>query len=278
MMQKSHGDDFARVRAFGQKGDKGCDGYLKSTGTVFQCYGALNGSKDKVGTLIKKMEGDFAKAQEKLGSIMKSWRMVHNLVDGLPIEAVESLNALESKNPDLEFGFFGPESFQQEIEFLSDAKRTELLGPVATNQDAIEIQVSELKDLINGIIEIANNDNPDHNNICPVPVDKLDANALPNYWKSMIASGWQNAHVVSDYLGNHHDPLIGEIIAHHFNERYRYLKAQHLAPEVIMDTIFLDVIGVGSSSPKRMVAAQALLSYLFESCDIFEDPSVGINS
>ena len=47
VMQRLHGDDLVRVRPFGQKGDKGCDGYLQSTGQVYQCYGALNGNKGK---------------------------------------------------------------------------------------------------------------------------------------------------------------------------------------------------------------------------------------
>jgi hypothetical protein len=60
-MEKLHGDDFIRVRPFGQKGDKGCDGYLLSSGQIFQCYGAVNGDKSKVGYLISKMEEDFGK-------------------------------------------------------------------------------------------------------------------------------------------------------------------------------------------------------------------------
>ena len=91
VMQKLHGDDFIRVRPFGRKGDKGCDGYLQSTGRVYQCYGAVNGDKSKVDYLISKMEEDFAKAKNGIGDIMKEWYMVHNLVDGLPVEAVETL-------------------------------------------------------------------------------------------------------------------------------------------------------------------------------------------
>jgi hypothetical protein len=43
LMGQLHGSDFVRVRAFGKLGDKGCDGYLMTSGQVFQCYGAVNG-------------------------------------------------------------------------------------------------------------------------------------------------------------------------------------------------------------------------------------------
>ena len=106
LMEMVHGSDFVRVRPFGSRGDKGCDGYLKSSGKVFQCYGAINGDKSKVSYLISKMDTDLAKAKAGVSDIMKEWEMVHNLVDGLPIEAVQTLHNMEKDNPHLRFAFF----------------------------------------------------------------------------------------------------------------------------------------------------------------------------
>ena len=41
--------------------------------------------------------------------------MVHNLVDGLPIEAVEQIEALGKSNPEKKFGFIGLEGFQERV-------------------------------------------------------------------------------------------------------------------------------------------------------------------
>lgn len=271
VMEKLHGDDFLRVRPFGSKGDKGCDGYLQSSGQVYQCYGAVNGAKDKVNYLIGKMEEDFEKAKEKLSSIMKEWHMVHNLVDGLPIDAVETLDKLKMANPNIHFGFIGLEGFETRINSLDTAVVGQLLGPVATNEDAQNLHVEELRDLIKGLVDATDKSKPNLEEIVPVPVDKLDANDLPNHWKSIIAGGWQNAHIVVAYIDQHHDPLIGENIAKIFNERYEYLKTQDLEPASIMDALYEFVAGLGSVAPARQVASQALLAHLFESCDIFEN-------
>ena len=271
VMGKLHADDFVRVRAFGKKGDKGCDGYLNSTGQLFQCYGALNGDKSKAAYLISKMEEDFAKAKEHLSDIMKEWHMVHNLVDGLPVNAVETLKKLEKENPLIKFGFVGLEGFEQRIDELKEGQIEELLGPAATNQDAQDLQVSELRDLIQRLVAVTETVDHKLDEIGPVPVDKLDANDLPPYWKTLISGGWQNAHIVADYLDRHHDPLLGETIAELFQERYQYLKAQTLSPAAIMDGLYEFVTGIGSVAPARQVAAQALLAHLFESCDIFEN-------
>jgi len=79
-MEEVFGSDFVRVRAFGQLGDKGCDGYVRSVGRVFQCYGALDGAKEgRVAYLVTKMGDDFDKAMKNIPEIMKEWHMVHKL-------------------------------------------------------------------------------------------------------------------------------------------------------------------------------------------------------
>ena len=278
MMVKVHGDDFVRVRAFGALGDKGCDGYRKSCGEVFACYGALNADSGKVAYLIGKMGSDYAKAVQAIPSIMKEWHMVHNLVDGLPVEAIEKLEELRQADTQRKFGFIGIEGFEQRIFSLDPAKIEDLLGMVATSQDAQNLQPAKVRDLVAAIASAADQVQFDVDAIGPVPVEKLAFNQLPNHWLAFMQSGWQNAHLVDEYLDQHPEPLVGERIAQAFRVRYKYLKDQHLSPSAIMSALYEDVVGIGRVSPARQVAAQALLAFLFESCDIFEDHPVGLTN
>ena len=271
LMGKLHGDDFVRVRPFGSLGDKGCDGYLQSNGQVFQCYGALNADTGKVAYLIGKMGEDYAKAATAIPSIMKEWHMAHNLVDGLPIQAIEKLTELRKANPACKFAFVGMEGFEERLFALPDHHIEDLVGAVATSLDAQNLQASELRDLVAGVAAAADAVQFDVTTIRPVPADKLDLNKLPSHWRSLIAGGWQNAHLVASYLEQHPDPLVGETIAQAFRVKYQYLKAQVLPAGAIMSALYEMVTGPMSVSPARQVAAQALLAYLFESCDIFED-------
>jgi hypothetical protein len=104
-----------------------------------------------------------------------------------------------------------------------------------------------------------------------VPPDKLEFNNLPGHWRTLIAGGWQNADLVATYLNRHPNPIAGEKIAQLFRGRYQYLRAQKLSPGSIMTSLYEMVTGPGTIPPPRQVAAQALLAFLFESCDIFED-------
>jgi hypothetical protein len=115
LMGKRHGDDYVRTRPFGKLGDKGCDGYLQSTGDVFQCYGAINADTGKVDYLIGKMEEDFLKAKTALSGIMKQWHMVHNLVDGLPTEAILKMEEMRQANANIKFGFIGADGFVERL-------------------------------------------------------------------------------------------------------------------------------------------------------------------
>ena len=275
LMEMIHGSEFVRLRAFGALGDKGCDGYLKSSGTVFQCYGAINGAKSKVGYLISKMSADFGKAQNGVSDIMKEWQMVHNLVDGLPIDAVQTLQGMENDNPDLRFAFFGLERFEKVADELTTAQKLELFGPAATTEDELSLQVEELRSLINALVNARENRGPTLTNIEPVSKDKLDTNLLPVYWHDLIFAGWRNAHLVRAYFSAHHDPMHGEHIASMFSVRYDYLKSQKLDSASIMDSLYEFVTGMGTVPPPRQVAAQALLAHLFESCDIFENTLAG---
>jgi hypothetical protein len=132
--------------------------------------------------------------------------------------------------------------------------------------------------LVTGVAEAADELAVNVNEVRPVPVDKLEFNELPSHWRWLIANGWQNADHVEEYLARHHDPLLGERITQVLRDRYQYLKAQDLPPGAIMTSLYEMVTGAatGSITPARQVAAQALLAFLFESCDIFEDDSAKV--
>ncbi len=276
VMEKLHGTDFVRVRAFGRRGDKGCDGYRTSTGEVFQCYGALNGDGSKVDYLVEKVESDFKKASDGL-SIMKEWHMVHNLVDGLPIEGIETIEELKTANPDLTFGYIGKEGFEQRIFSLHPDQIDDLLGMSAMSRETQELQVSELRELVIMVTEAADSMEYNVATIKPVPPDKLEFNELPGHWRAFIANGWQNTHLVQSYFDKHHDPRIGETVAQILRVRYQYLKSQNLKPGAIMASLHEFVAGIGNVSIQRQVATQALLAHFFESCDIFEDEPAAVS-
>ena len=277
VMGHIHGSDFVRVRAYGSLGDKGCDGYLQATGQLFQCYGALNGETNKVSTLTKKINNDFSKAKTKLGSIMKEWHMVLNLVDGVPVEAVEAVEALKAANPDIKIGLIGKEGFEERVFGLSGERIASLLGPTATPVESKNLDVAVLRKLVD---DLAVSAPPPLNSVDLnlVPTSKLTHNGLPTHWQMFIRSGWVNTPIVASYFVRHPDPLTGDHVGTLLTQKYNSLKAQNLTPGTIMTSLFELVTGKGPVSPQNQVAAQALLTHFFESCDIFEREPIASQS
>jgi hypothetical protein len=270
VMAQLHGDDFIRVRPFGALGDKGCDGYINSTGQLYQCYGALSGEPKQVSTLTTKINTDYAKAATNLPTVMREWHMAHNLVEGLPVEAVLTVKALEDAHKTIRFGIVGFEGFVERVFNLTPEQIALLLGPAATDHDAKNLDITSLRGLVHELSVAADAATFGPIDLRPVPRDKLIYNDLPNHWKALISGGWQNAHVVAAYFDRHPDPLTGDKVAKLFGNRYIELKTQHLSPGDIMASLYTLVTGIGNVLPQQQVAAQALLAFLFENCDIFE--------
>ncbi|HEX3430793.1 MAG TPA: ABC-three component system protein [Rhizomicrobium sp.] len=271
VMEKYHGTDFVRIRAFGSLGDKGCDGYVQSTGATYQCFGKSHDSSVNVQKLVDKVGDDYATAATHLNSIMKEWHFAHNLVDGLPVNVVQKIELLRSDNPHHKFGLIGPSGLEVLVLQLSPDDLHPLLGPAATAEDTRNLQLEEVRDLIQNLMAKIDAKPNISGPITPVPTTKLEFNKLPAHWVGLIRLGMQNAGYVQQYIDEHRDPEVGERLAKIFGDQYRTLKLEGLAPVAIMNSLYERVTGVGSVTAQRQVAAQALLSHLFESCDIFED-------
>lgn len=274
VMEKLHADDFIRVRPFGAAGDKGCDGYLSTSGQVFQCYGKLEDSPPNVAIIVKKLDDDYRLASDHLKQIMKEWHFSHNLVNGLPTDAVLKIEAMKKAHPKHEFGVVGPAGLEDRVFKLEMHQIIELLGPAATAQDTRNLRIEEVRDLVATLMATIDTGSVIQQDIRPVPRDKLTFNQLPHHWSGLIIAASQNGPYVRRYLEQHADPEIGDKLAKIFSERYRELKQQNLEPGTIMDNLYEQITGIGRVSTQRQVAAQALLGYLFDSCDIFEDKPV----
>lgn len=271
VMERIHGNDFIRVRPFGSLGDKGCDGYLQGNGQLFQCYGKLHDAGLTVSTLVSKMSDDYGKAALALAVIMKEWHFVHNLVDGIPIEAVVRLEELKAANGHHRFGMFGPPTFEERILALDELHVTALLGPVASAEDSRNMRIEEVAHLIAAVMRDI--DNPPLADAEPnePPLDKLEFNSIQGAWYWILRGATKNAHLVKNYVGQHPDPEMGKQVAKVFANRYAELDAERLPPNAVLTKLYEGITGIGSVSPERQVAAQALLAYLFEACDIFKD-------
>lgn len=271
-MQKAYGSTYVRVRPYGALGDKGCDGYRADTGAVHQCYAPNQPATASVSTLVNKMRDDFAKAVAALDDIMKSWVFTHNMMRGLPVEAIQEAQKLKDGKLGIGVTFFGPEAIESLVLSLDEQKIEDLIGLAASAADYSAPNVVELAAMLQNVAE--RGAPPEGVEIKPVPLEKVSYNNLSDDCAKLIGLGMLNEPVVEDYLRNSSDATLGDRIAQALRDEYRALHTQGFAPDDIFGFLLAFVLGknrVKNPSPAEQVAAQAILSFFFHTCDVFED-------
>lgn len=271
VMTASHGDKYVPIRAHGSLGDKGCDGYTRDDGCVYQCYGALN-AKLNVGTFTKKMTKDLATAQTKLSAIMLRWAMVHNL-DGLPTDVLLHFEQLRHAHPKYPLAMMSRDAFERMVFSLTIQQIEGLIGTAIALKGSRDLDAKALSDLIAGIVEAADAPEPPDWDPKTVPSDKMDFNKIPGHWRRLLKAHADLSVEVTAYFRRQVDPTVGDQVASVLKTRYIELRQQELSAGDILDSLHESVVssGTGLPAPEIQQAGFAILAHFFDSCEIFED-------
>ena len=264
IMEKAHPGDFQRIRPWGNKGDQKNDGYLKSERSLFQVY-APNEMKAK--DAVDKIEEDFNGALPYWEEYFNRWVFVHNSHQGLGPDVEKKLLEIESSNKQINVENWGFEELRGKVFSLSDENISSLFGPVASFEDISNIGFEEIK----VVLETISIETPmDEGDVRPVPKNKVIINKLSPDVETMLKAGMRKAHLVERFFNEWHDPNYGDRVAKSFKRKYGELKEQGLLPDKIFFKLQEFAIGDKRKEPKYEAATLAVLTHLFELCDIFE--------
>lgn len=267
VMEKAYPTDFQRVRPYGSSGDLKCDGYLLSTGTVFQVYAPYGMD---LTALLRKIREDFSGAVAHWEGRMRRWVFVHNDRRGLPAQAVQLLENLRRQGDRrLQVDIWAHEELRGVAMGLPEEKLVALFGPPLTREHMERVGFDTLKPLL---LSIQRRPPPDELTIGPVSADKLAANSLSPDAGRLLAIGRLREKLVEGFLSQWPDPTFGEDVAEAFRRQYQALKAVMPEPDDIFSELQSFAGGGRRGDPGQEAAVLAVLSYFFERCDIFEEP------
>lgn len=260
--------DFELTDICGALGDLKCDGYLRSKQIVFQVYAPR---EMKASKLSEKIREDFAGAKKHWAKdrLMRGWILVHNDRDGLPAPVVKELEQLRLANSALGMETWGP---QRLYELALSMPRTHLIrefGRPPTAKDFEVVGFQQVAVVLN-MLRTAT-DEPDPQEIRPVPVHKLEVNKLSRDVASWLQQGRRRDPIVEQYLQKHPNPSFGDEIAAAFRAKYEELRAEGHTPDHIFWGLQEFTGGSARGEPKHEAAVFAVLSYFFDRCDIFEE-------
>lgn len=273
VMGAVHGDEYVAVRAQGRLGDGGVDGMLGST--IYQCYGAMNGSITNTRGACKKIRDDFAAAKRHKPE-MTDWMFVHNHWDAIPEPLTAEMDTLKAaEGPDgVRIGHFGRHSFVKKMEAMSGSHRERIFGLAAQSEVDRERLPGEITALIRAVMAHIDRDlDLSQMPTKPVPQRKLDFNGIPIHWKIMLKEFFVHADVAKQCLDRYGDPTAKAGVATFLNQEYLSLRDEGTEPGEILHHLKIKLTGFVARAGDSSFDAAVLtvMAAMFEDCIIFED-------
>ncbi|KPW25323.1 Uncharacterized protein ALO83_03140 [Pseudomonas cannabina pv. alisalensis] len=268
LMSKAHPNDFMACRPWGKVGDRKNDGYLPSARILFQSYAPNELSAAEA---IKKINEDFEGAKDHWEQHFDEWTFVHNAPDGrLGPHIIEALAKLRQDNPQIRIGHCGYEEMLAKFRQLSLQDLESWFGPSLTMEANVNLGYSDLMAVLS------------HISVTPVPTTsevkdvsrgKIEANLLSQAVADFLKIGMQKSPLVAQFFNNWKNPTYGEQIAQTFKREYIALRdsAPLLHPDEIFGRLEAWAGGSANTTPTHKAAVLAVMAYLFDKCEIFED-------
>lgn len=267
LAQRAWGGDFEPVRAQGRMGDLKCDGHRRSTGTIFQCYAPRNLNNS---SLTSKIGDDFIGAKAVWGDRMKGWTLVINDREGLHAEAKSKTETLREDNEAIDIQTMGPIELEQLALSLPADQLGDLCGMHLSPAEARTLRISfEAIDTVVGQLS-GSNPMPSVDGLSVPAATKAEHNDLDGEIREFLRRGEQWTNRVAQYFRETGRVESGEKISTKFGEDYRCMKALgHDANRIFFE--FIELCGGLRRPEAERVAVLAVITYFFNSCDIFEN-------
>lgn len=268
LMSKVHPSDFMACRPWGNVGDRKNDGYLPSARILYQSYAPNELSAAEA---IKKINEDFEGAKEHWEQYFDEWTFVHNAPDGrLGPHIIEALAKLRQDNPKIRIRHFGYEEMLAKFRQLSLQDLESWFGPSLTMEANVNLGFGDLAAVLT------------HISITPIPATsevkdvsrgKIEANLLSQVVADFLKIGMQKSQLVAQFFNSWKSPTYGEQIAQAFKDEYTRLRdgVLPLHPDEIFGRLETWAGGTANTTPAHKAAVLAVMAYLFDKCEIFED-------
>ena len=266
------GSAFHPTTPMGSRGDLKCDGWRSDVGHVYQCYGPRYGQAN-VNPALKKVDEDFRGAKDHWKELLKKWWFVVGLYrDKIPSEISRLMaqlsNELEVPSEVLHRG---------DIITLArgiDAKlRAKMFGGRAPGSGDM-IRRATYENIGRALAYIRGDiaRSPLESIPLPTAIDtKVAFNMLPDSVRHFFGISAASAKRVGKYIADRADPDEGARMAAGFTARYRLLRSEGAEPAEAYQQLLI-FAGGATGDPDREVAALAIVTHFFSTCQIFEQP------
>lgn len=261
IFKRRFGSDFIPIKPYGASGDKKCDGILRSTKQLFQVYAP---EQMKSSDTVAKVKEDFAGAVKQWGEHFTHWIFLHNQ-RALPPDVALCLIQLDGKDEKKVMQWAEAE-VENLVQALPAADLEAVFGVLPNFHNLSAVSAADIRT----VIEVVAQQPAVVEDVAVVQGGKLEANMLSEDVKALLRAGAQKSRLVGELFHKWHDPQLGDRIATAFRKKYLELKQLGVVGDAAFIELWYFAGGGRGGTAAHERASLALLTFLFEQCDIFE--------
>lgn len=209
-----------------------------------------------------------------MGFHARGWTFVHNDHDGLPADLTQQLLKLKTDNPGLTIDHWSPQRLSLATKNLAFEQLQRLFGNPPTDSDMRDLGRDDIAKAVAGLTLEGQSWVPGAADMPAVDPRKIDFNRLTELPRRLLTAGMTQAQMVDDYFAHHPDPTLRDRAALLMKVEWMRLQAQGVDGDDAFHALHDKAIRPFGGS-RQMSASLALLAFLFESCDIFDNPPLG---
>lgn len=272
VLERFH-DDFVNPSPAGTLGDGGCDGLAERGTILYACYGQRP-RRNAERELEAKLRSDFARGLESWDTFT-TWRFVTNAPAGP--ESLKALTTLQASHDGasdrpLSLRLWNSQRLWTEIVSTLDVAVLNLLFPGAPGTANVEL--ADLLPLLEALGGASDGPAETGGRVAPVPVTKMDYNALADGSRIEFNAGRLLAPRIERWYSELADPDLSDRHGDQFRALYRSARDTVNDPTEILERLYVAVAGSDFRlDAKRANATYAVVAFFFDSCHIFETPA-----
>jgi hypothetical protein len=250
----------------------GSDGLLLSELKLYACYAPEVFDYDKV---IDKFEGDLSKAIEKRGDQFETFVFVHNDLRGIHPAVSKAFPNFAAAHPDISLEIFGHRRFRDLLVTLSRESVEDILGRELPLKEMVYgAGIDELESLLDHLSELRVRQS-DAAAIKPVSNRKLAYNDFSDEMRDDVRKAMIRSADIDHYYASRIDTTERDEVANAFRQEYFSIRETCDDSDQIVYYLEQFVMGNAHAPLKKRLATTAVISYFFQTCDIFEDAPDG---
>lgn len=276
--------NFQRVKPCGNIGDRGNDGFNPSTGEYYQVY-APEELSIKEAEAIKKLNDDFEKLKgfwNQFSKIKTFYYVLNDKYRGIGPDLNTALLNLHKKNPEIEFKPFLTKELEDSFLRLNEDSIIAIIGLIPSPDNIETINFSILTEVINHLFK---NQKPYklQENLSSIEFnEKIKFNNLNERISALLNTANYQSGSIDEYFSLNSTFTKSELrnlLVEKYQSGLQLYQANNI--ENKNDHVFFHILeSIGSEIVKQKTeqaktiqdAILVLMSYYFETCDIFETP------